>query len=90
MSRNLAPEIAGLTARYASPASAAGVAVVPQFSSGSASSSHFDAAGRAAINLAGTTELRLRFAAHPASGSYLFLSASTPPVLRSPTTTMCC
>ena len=25
---------------------------------------------------------RLRFAAHPASGSYLFLSASTPPVLR--------
>ena len=55
MSRNLAPEIAGLTARYASPASAAGVAVVPQFSSGCASSSHFDAAGRAAINLAGTS-----------------------------------
>lgn len=66
---------------YASAASASGVAVVPQFSSGSATSADFDAGGRAAINLAGTTELRLRFAAHPASGSYLFLSGTTAPVL---------
>lgn len=66
---------------YASAASASGVVVVPQFSSGSATSADFDAGGRAAINLAGTTELRLRFAAHPASGSYLFLSGTTAPVL---------
>ncbi len=66
---------------YAAIASAGAVATLPQFSSGSATSTEFDAAGRAAINLAGKTQLRLRFASHPATNNYLFLSATTPPTL---------
>ena len=66
---------------YAATASATGVSSIAQFSSGSATSADFDAGGRAAVNVAGVTELRLRFSAHPATNNYLFLSSSSVPVL---------
>jgi len=66
---------------YAATASAGAVATVPQFASGRATSADFGAAGLAAIHPAGKTQLRLYFAAHPATNNYLFLSSTTPPVL---------
>lgn len=66
---------------YAAAASASAVATLPQFASGNATSTEFDAAGRSAINRTGKTQLRLRFASHPAANNYLFLSGTTAPTL---------
>ena len=66
---------------YAAAATASTVATLAQFSSGGQTSGDFDAAGRAAINLTGKTQLRLRFTSHPAATNYLFLSSTTTPTL---------
>lgn len=66
---------------FAATASTSGTATLAQFSSGAQTSGEFDAAGRAAINLTGKTQLRLRFTTHPATNNYLFLSGTTTPTL---------
>lgn len=66
---------------YGATATATGVASIAAISSGSATSTDFDASGRASINVAGVTELRLRFTAPPPTNNYLFLSSGSAPVL---------
>jgi hypothetical protein len=60
-------------ADWAAPATASGVAQVPPFTGGSQSSTAFTAAGAAAINKTGRTQLRLRFAQDQAATNYLWI-----------------
>ncbi|QDH70273.1 extracellular catalytic domain type 1 short-chain-length polyhydroxyalkanoate depolymerase [Marilutibacter alkalisoli] len=60
-------------ADWTHPATAHGVASLLPFSGGSQSSNVFDAAGLAAINKAGRTQLRLRFANDQGSTHYLWI-----------------
>ena len=53
--------------------SAAGVAEIPSFSSGSQDSTDLSAAGLAQVNLGGLTQFRLSLENHPASTAYLFI-----------------
>ncbi|WP_432173168.1 extracellular catalytic domain type 2 short-chain-length polyhydroxyalkanoate depolymerase [Streptomyces sp. Tue6028] len=62
---------------WAATATAPGAAVVGSFSSGSRSSTDLSAAGLAAIDRTGTTQVRLRFESNPASTAYLFVNKDT-------------
>lgn len=64
-------------ADWAAGADAPAAATVPRFTSETVTSSGFDAAGLAAIDPAGTTQLRLRFAESPSSTAYVFLGGGT-------------
>ncbi|MGW2169561.1 extracellular catalytic domain type 1 short-chain-length polyhydroxyalkanoate depolymerase [Streptomyces sp. NPDC001705] len=57
----------------ASP-TATGVATVPRFTSGTASSTEFSGPGLRALDPTGTTQLRLRFAQAPGSTGYVFVA----------------
>ncbi|MDT0382102.1 PHB depolymerase family esterase [Streptomyces sp. DSM 42041] len=61
---------------WSAPADAPAAARVPRPASGTAESGTFDAAGLAAIDPAGTTQVRLRFAQAPAGTAYVFLGAA--------------
>lgn len=54
---------------------AATVATLPRFTSGTASSTRFTAPGLDAINRAGSTQLKLRFAEPPGAAAYIFIAA---------------
>ncbi|MFD6972094.1 poly(3-hydroxybutyrate) depolymerase [Streptomyces sp. NPDC059949] len=56
-------------------------AQIASFSSGSASSTDLSAAALAALDRAGTTQVRLRFASAPASTAYLFVNQAAPVTL---------
>lgn len=56
-------------------------AQIASFSSGSASSTDLSAAALAALDRAGTTQVRLRFASAPASAAYLFVNQAAPATL---------
>jgi len=58
---------------WAAAASASAAAQIPAFTGGSQSSSVFSAAGLAAINAAGRTQLRLRFATNQSATNYLWI-----------------
>lgn len=58
---------------WSAAASASGVAQVLRFTGGSQSSNVFDAAGLAAINRSGRTQLRLRFALEQTATHYLWI-----------------
>jgi poly(hydroxyalkanoate) depolymerase family esterase len=58
---------------WAAAPTAAAAATVPRLTSGSADSSDLDAAGLAAVNTTGSTQVKLRFAQDPASTAYLFV-----------------
>jgi hypothetical protein len=58
---------------HGAAASADAVAQIAQFASGSQNSSAFSAAGLAAINTTGRTQLRLRFVQNPTSTNYLWI-----------------
>ncbi|MEV6084594.1 extracellular catalytic domain type 1 short-chain-length polyhydroxyalkanoate depolymerase [Streptomyces parvulus] len=60
-------------ADWSAPATASAVATVPRFSSGTVSSAEFSGAGLAAVDRAGTTQLRLRFTQAPGSTAYVFV-----------------
>ena len=69
-------------ADYAAAASADGVAQLLRFTGGSQTSTAFDAAGLAAINRAGRTQLRLRFANAQAATHYLWIDRGATAKLR--------
>lgn len=52
---------------------ASGIAQIPAFSGGSQASTLFSAAGLAAINKTGRSQLRLRFSANPSATHYLWI-----------------
>lgn len=64
-------------ADWAATAEAPAAAHVPRPTSGTAVSDGFSAAGLAAIDPAGTTQLRLRFEEPPAGTAYVFLGSGT-------------
>jgi hypothetical protein len=61
------------TGDWAAIATAAAAAQVPAFSGGSQQSTVFSAAGLAAINRAGRTQLRLRFSANQTATAYVWI-----------------
>jgi poly(hydroxyalkanoate) depolymerase family esterase len=61
-------------ADWSAAPTAAAVATIPRFASGTASSTEFTVAGRNAINLSGSTQLKLRFAQPPGTAAYLFVA----------------
>lgn len=69
-------------ADYAAAMQANSVAQVASFTGGTRASSTFDAAGRAAINHGGRTQLRLRFANAPATNTYLWVGNGAQATLR--------
>ncbi|MFL5348626.1 MAG: PHB depolymerase family esterase [Hyalangium sp.] len=69
------------TTDYSATATATGVANIIKFTSGTQSSTDFNAAGLAAINKTGKTQARLLFPQNPAGTSYLFVTEGTGAVL---------
>lgn len=69
-------------ADYAAAASAGAVAQLLPFTGGSQTSTAFDAAGLAAINRAGRTQLRLRFANPQTATNYLWIDRGASAKLR--------
>lgn len=67
---------------WAAAMQAGAVATVPAFTSGTRASSAFSAAGLAAINRGGRTQLRLRFASQPASTAYVWVGNGAQATLR--------
>lgn len=65
------------TADWGAAATAAAVADIPPFSGGTATSALFSAAGLAAVNRSGRTQLRLRFAADQSATHYLWIGNGT-------------
>ncbi|MEJ8646462.1 hypothetical protein WKI68_44695 [Streptomyces sp. MS1.HAVA.3] len=61
---------------WSAAATVPGGAQIASFSSGSASSTDLSAAALAALDRAGTTQVRIRFASAPASTAYLFVNQS--------------
>ncbi|MET9963439.1 PHB depolymerase family esterase [Streptomyces sp. NPDC006326] len=59
---------------WSAPATVAGAAEVPAFLTGSAASSDLSAAGLAALDRTGTTQVRLRFSVPQTSTAYLFVA----------------
>jgi poly(3-hydroxybutyrate) depolymerase len=68
-------------ADWAAVPTAAGAAEVPAFASGSGSSTALSAAGLAALDRTGVTQVRLRFAADQPATAYLFANRDTPAAL---------
>ncbi|HYO54501.1 hypothetical protein [Archangium sp.] len=66
---------------YAEAATAAGVAELIKFTTGTQSSTDFNASGLAAINKTGKTQTRLQFKQNPVGTAYLFLTEGTGAVL---------
>ncbi|WP_137991574.1 extracellular catalytic domain type 2 short-chain-length polyhydroxyalkanoate depolymerase [Streptomyces vilmorinianum] len=66
---------------WSAAATVAGGAQIASFSSGSASSTDLSAQALGALNRGGTTQMRLRFEAAPASTAYLFVNKDTPVTL---------
>jgi poly(hydroxyalkanoate) depolymerase family esterase len=66
---------------YAAAPTAAAVAEIIKFTTGTQSSTDFNASGLAAINKVGKTQARLQFKQNPAGTSYLFLTEGTGAVL---------
>ncbi|MCT4351923.1 poly(3-hydroxybutyrate) depolymerase [Streptomyces sp. Je 1-79] len=66
---------------WSAPATVAGGAQVASFSSASATSTDLSAQALAALDRSGTTQMRLRFEAAPASTAYLFVNKDTPVTL---------
>jgi len=62
------------TGDWGASASASSVASISAFSSGTKTSSGFSAAGLSSINVAGKTQLRLRFAQNQGATAYVFLT----------------
>lgn len=60
---------------WAASATAAGVADVAKFTSGTQRSGALNASGLAAVNRAGLTQVRLRFASNQAATAYIFVSS---------------
>lgn len=69
-------------ADYAAAASATAAAQVPPFTGGSQTSTAFDAAGLAAINRGGRTQLRLRYASPQTATNYLWIDRGASAKLR--------
>ncbi|KRD79427.1 PHB depolymerase family esterase [Lysobacter sp. Root983] len=69
-------------ADYAAAASATAVAQLPPFTGGSQTSTAFDAAGLAAINRGGRTQLRLRYASPQTATNYLWIDRGVGAKLR--------
>ncbi|WP_239014541.1 extracellular catalytic domain type 1 short-chain-length polyhydroxyalkanoate depolymerase [Archangium violaceum] len=69
------------TTDYTAAATASSVAELIKFSTGSQSSTNFNAAGLAAINKTGRTQVRLQFSRNQTSTAYLFLTEGTGAVL---------
>lgn len=69
-------------ADYAAAASATAVAQLPPFTGGSQASTAFDAAGLAAINRGGRTQLRLRYASPQTATNYLWIDRGASAKLR--------
>jgi poly(hydroxyalkanoate) depolymerase family esterase len=67
---------------YAAAADASAVAELARFSGGRQTSSAFDAAGLAAIDRTGRTQLRLRFEQPPAATNYLWIERGASAKLR--------
>lgn len=65
------------TGDWAAAATAAAVANVLKWTSGSTSSTDFNAAGLAAISKTGSTQVRLRFAQNQTATHYLFIGGGT-------------
>lgn len=61
------------TADWGAATTAQGVASIPAFTGGNQSSTAFNAAGSAAINRTGRTQLRLRFSNNQAATNYLWI-----------------
>ncbi|MBB5208314.1 extracellular catalytic domain type 1 short-chain-length polyhydroxyalkanoate depolymerase [Chiayiivirga flava] len=70
------------TSDYAAAATASGVADLLRFTGGTQGSSAFSAAGLAAINRSGRTQLRLRFAGNPTSTNYVWIDKGASATLR--------
>ncbi len=66
---------------WANTPTASAVAQVPAFSGGSQASTAFSAAGRAAINKGGRTQVKLRFAQDPLATHYLWLDNGASAIL---------
>ncbi|MFB7861182.1 poly(3-hydroxybutyrate) depolymerase [Streptomyces sp. NPDC056069] len=66
---------------WSAPATVAGAAQIGTFSSGSAVSTDLSPAALAALDRSGTTQLRLGFAAAPATTAYLFVNQAAPVTL---------
>ena len=67
---------------YPAATTANSVAQIARFTAGAQNSGAFDAAGRAAINRTGRTQVRLRFAQNPASTNYVWIGNGASAKLR--------
>jgi hypothetical protein len=62
------------TADWAATPTASSVASIARWTSGTTTSTDFNAAGLSAINKTGKTQIKLRFASYPSATNYVFIT----------------